>query len=51
VLETNKTSINESARLMIGEDYFFKEEKPSGITGELLLNVQNLSVKNDEIGQ
>ncbi len=32
---------------MIGEDYFYKEEKPLGTTGELLLNVQNLSVKND----
>ncbi len=42
-----KASIDEIARLMIGEDYFYKEEKPLGTTGELLLNVQNLSVKND----
>ncbi len=47
VLETSKASIDEIARLMIGEDYFYKEEKPLGTTGELLLNVQNLSVKND----
>jgi simple sugar transport system ATP-binding protein len=47
VLETGKTSIDEIAKLMIGKDYFYKEEKPSGISGKLLLNVQNLSVKND----
>lgn len=48
VLETGKISMDEIAKLMIGEDYFYKEEKPPGISGEQLLNVQNLSVKNDE---
>lgn len=47
VLKTDKTTKEEIAKLMVGEDYKYTEEKSDVQEGGELLKVQNLSVLNN----
>ncbi len=46
VLDVESTSADEMARLMVGHDISFRTEKKPAVFGDVILDVQNMSVKS-----